>query len=359
MMTDKDIIFKFYQQGETPNPDCFCHYGWEGTGSFAFWKFAQAYYDSAEILYEKFTHSKGDFAVLDGIGLTICFLYRHYVELTVKYLYVKYEHDESQYKQFFEIGHQLNKLWIKVRVIIKPLKERVGSKVNLNSLDHYIREIDKFDQNEVAMRYPIKNNMKPMHESTRLDIYNLHDRMTELYNAFKQLDDIIENQLFDEIPHDLITTFLEKYEALRPRVMWFLESLRRIDLIEDKGPIWLSLGAINQENTKWAKQIDLFKSCTNDELILLDTLYYTGLYIRTGQLNLPKYPKEAKIDAVKQCIINMRHDHIIFGQPQNVELSIEMKSISAILRCIPFALAAIDFDKPEVIERLKQVCLLG
>lgn len=356
-MTETDIIFKFYQEGERPNPNCFCHYGWEGIGSFAFWKYAHAYYDSAETLFVKFTQSSGDFAVLDGIGLAICFLYRHYVELTIKYLFVKYgvKDDEAQYKKFLENRHNLNKLWMEARAVIEPLQERVGSKINLASLNHYILEIDKFDQNEEAMRYPIKNNLKPMHESTRLDIYNLHDRMTELYDAFEKLDSDVEGQLFEEVSQDKIDAFLERYETLRPRVIWFLDSMSEINRIEEKGPVWLNLGDIKQENTRWAKQMMLFESCTDDELILFDTLYYTGQNIVTGQLNLPRNPNAAKTDAVKQCIINMKHDHIDFGQPVNEEISIEMKSVSAIIRCIPHAVAAIDWDKPEVMEWLKQV----
>ena len=186
-------------------------------------------YDSAETLFVKFTQSSGDYAVLDGIGLAICFLYRHYVELTIKYIFVKYgvKDDEAQYKRFLENGHRLNKLWMEARAIIKPLKERVGLKINLAGLDHYILEIDKFDQNEEAMRYPIKNNLKPMHESTRLDIYNLHDRMTELYDAFEKLDSDIEGQLFDDIPQEQIDAFMKRYKALRQRVIWFLDSERK------------------------------------------------------------------------------------------------------------------------------------
>ena len=50
-MTEKDIIFKKITPGEEVDSNCFCHYGWEVIGSFAFWKYATAYYDSAEILY--------------------------------------------------------------------------------------------------------------------------------------------------------------------------------------------------------------------------------------------------------------------------------------------------------------------
>ena len=53
-MTEKDVIFKIYGVGDRPDPNCFCHFGWEGVGGFAFWKYAQAYYDCAEILFVRF-----------------------------------------------------------------------------------------------------------------------------------------------------------------------------------------------------------------------------------------------------------------------------------------------------------------
>lgn len=78
-MTEKDVIFKLYGNDDNPNPNCFCHFGWEGIGSFAFWKYACAYYECAEILFERFKDAKGDYAILDGIGLPICFSYRHFI----------------------------------------------------------------------------------------------------------------------------------------------------------------------------------------------------------------------------------------------------------------------------------------
>lgn len=84
-MKENDVIFKLYGNDDHPDPDCFCHFGWEGIGSFAFWKYACAYYDCAEILFERFKESKGNYAILDGIGLPICFSYRHFIELSLKF----------------------------------------------------------------------------------------------------------------------------------------------------------------------------------------------------------------------------------------------------------------------------------
>ena len=38
IMMDKDVVFRLIPEGELADPNTFCHYGWEGTGSFALWK---------------------------------------------------------------------------------------------------------------------------------------------------------------------------------------------------------------------------------------------------------------------------------------------------------------------------------
>ena len=53
-MTEKDVIFKTYGNDDNLDPNCFCHFGWEAIGEFAFWKYARAYYECAEILFERF-----------------------------------------------------------------------------------------------------------------------------------------------------------------------------------------------------------------------------------------------------------------------------------------------------------------
>ncbi len=77
-MTETDIIFKFYQEGERPNPNCFCHYGWEGIGSFAFWKYAHAYYDSAETLFVNLLNQVATMQFLTELDL----LYAFYIAIT-------------------------------------------------------------------------------------------------------------------------------------------------------------------------------------------------------------------------------------------------------------------------------------
>lgn len=45
-MTINDEVFRLIPADELADPNSFCHYGWEGIGAFAFWKYANAYFDS-------------------------------------------------------------------------------------------------------------------------------------------------------------------------------------------------------------------------------------------------------------------------------------------------------------------------
>lgn len=351
-MTENDIVFKFYGEGERPDPNCFCHYGWEGQGSFAFWKYACAYYDSAESLFQKFLQSKGDFAILDGIGLTICFLYRHYVELAVKYLFLKFVAKEpAEFKDFLEKGHNLYELWAATKPGLSILRKRVGSTVSIGCLEHYILSFDKFDKNEMSMRYPIKKDLTKMHEPTRLDIYNLHDRMTEMHNAFESISRDLENQLFEEVAPEKIRSFEKKYVELRGRVIDFIQTMQSLAVEEEVESTCDVLEMLKKPSKKMAYML----SCSNDEIIMLDTLYYTGRMINCEELRLPKNPYEARMDTMKMCIINLEDDSLEFGKAyEEWQINIWSKSCEALSKHVSSAVATIDSDNPGLLSSLGQ-----
>lgn len=61
---------------------------------------------------DKFNASGGHNDILDGLGLPICFLYRHFTELHLKFLIRKFGcSTDSDYKELVEKGHDLIKLW--------------------------------------------------------------------------------------------------------------------------------------------------------------------------------------------------------------------------------------------------------
>ena len=331
-MTEHDVIFKIYGIGDNPAPNCFCHFGWEGSGSFAFWKYACAYYDCAEILFERFKESKGNYAILDGIGLPICFSYRHFIELTLKYLFVKFVcTKEQEYKDYLDNnGHDLNGLWKGVKKKLSELKKRAGSTVNIGCVEHYIKEFDKFDKDSMKLRYPVNKKLEPMKPETRLDIYNLHDRMQELYLAFDALSYELDNQLFVDVDSDKLNKFAGKYEELHSKIETIINEIDSInDVVFESSNLLERL-----KNSETSKIYSILEDCSDDEIILLDTLYYTGRAIHSGELRLPKNPYEARTDVMKMCILNMQRDKLEFGKPKNEQINIYGKQKDVIVEYV-------------------------
>lgn len=338
-MKENDVIFKLYGNDDHPDPDCFCHFGWEGIGSFAFWKYACAYYDCAEILFERFKESKGNYVILDGIGLPICFSYRHFIELSLKFFFVRFVcTNEQEYKGYLENGHDLNGLWKGVKKKLSELKKRVGSTVNIECVEHYIKEFDKFDKTSMTLRYPVNKKLEPMKPETRLDIYNLHDRMQELYNAFDGLSCDLDNQLLVDVDSDKLNKFAGRYEELRSKIETLIDE---IDSINDEG--MKSSNLLERiKNSETSKIVSILEDCSDDEIILLDTLYYTGRAIQSGELRLPKNKDEARADAMKKCILNMERDRLEFGEPKNEQINIYGKKKGVIVEYVRKAIEKLD-----------------
>lgn len=339
-MTEEDVIFKIYGNDDHPDQNCFCHFGWEGIGEFAFWKYANAYYDCAEILFERFKEAKGNYRILDGIGLPICFSYRHFIELTLKYLFVKFVcTNEQDYKNYLNKGHDLGELWNAIKSKLSVLKKRVHSTVSLGCIEHYIKEFDKFDKNSMTLRYPVDKKLKPMKPETKLDIYNLHDRMLELYKAFYDLAYELDNQLFIDIDREKLEKFTDKYEELHPNIETIIDEINSVKDEEFKSAHVLE----RFKNCETSKVYSILKKCSDDEIILLDTLYYTGRAITSEELRLPQNPYNARIDAKKKCILNMEHDRLEFGKPKNDQINIYGKKKAVIVEYVRKAMEVLDF----------------
>lgn len=330
-MNLKDKLFRDISNNKEIDQRHFCHLGWEGTGSFAFIKFADAYFDSADVLFNKFKESAGDYAVLDGIGITICFLYRHSVELYLKYLYLDLvSESEEDFKYFLKKGHNLSELWNILKPKLNALEERVGSSVDIGALEHYIMQFHHFDLESMNMRYPVKKDLSPMNKRIKLDIFNLHECMIELKKGFYILDHDLSNQLFRHVEQEKIDEFLYRFNELSPRISWILNELKTEAEKEVYNYSSEHIFKIFTGEVKDIK-IGLITSLPDDELIMLDALYYAGRAILCEELRLPKNPHEAEIDVTKYCILNMKRDRLEFGKQINDEISIYDKRSSSII----------------------------
>ncbi len=345
-MTNKDIIFKIVKNVGVSTPsNSFCYFGWEGTGCFAFSIYANSYFDSANALYEKIKQSSGDYRVIDGLGLAICFCYRHYVELELKYLHVKYGvKTEEGYKILLGIGHSLVKIWEETKPTIEYLHKRVGSSVDLDAIEHYIRAVHDFDSSSMSMRYPVEKNGKPMKPETRLDLPNLVNRMNELKDAFDKLDYEIDGQMLANVEDSKKQAFLGKYIELRLRLCDILEQLKPYDDSDSTDFEYKHILDITADKVNKFQQIKMvFDNCSDDELIMLNTLFYTGSFIDGNQLHLPKSQSEAKEDVVKCCVLNMESCHLEFGKSKNNTVQLLSKQVGAIIKCVNISMQYLDF----------------
>lgn len=222
---------------------------------------------------------------------------------------------------------------------MSELRKRVRSTVSLGCVEHYIKEFDKFDQSSMTLRYPVNKKLEPMRQETRLDIYNLHDRMRELYDAFNNLSYELENQLFIEVDSEKLDKFTDKYEELRSKIETIIDEIDSVKDEESKSANVLEWF----KNSETSKIYSILKDCSDDELILLDTLYYTGRAIITEGLRLPRNRYDACIDVKKKCIQNMEHDRLEFGKPKNDEINIYGKQKSVIVENVRKAMEFLDF----------------
>ena len=331
------------------NLDHFCQYGWieRDLGGYdweeyciiSFWSFAQSYYESGEVLFEKFKDAKGDYRVLNSMGMTICFLYRHFVELYIKYLYLKFaQPNENEFKNFLNSGHDLNKLWKATKPILSKKKKKYHCKVDIGLLDKYVLDIHKFDEKSERLRYPVDKKLSPTNYNIRIDIYNLHEKMQELFNAFEAFDNSFPPCEMPDVPIVEITSFLKKYHELKPKIESFLSSLKLdCDLKSTKK----DCGNLREQIMDYIKhpKPNPFDSLSNDELILLDTLYYTG---ENTNFQLYKDPHKASLDAVRQCILNIKSDELEFGKPVNEKIGVTNKRPDLILQFVSKTMSAID-----------------
>lgn len=334
-MTINDILFKEIETGIKVDSNDFCHFGWEGTGPYAFFRYACAYFDSACALYDAIKATQSN-DLIDGYGITMCFAYRHFVELYLKHIYIKFVcSSEEDYKRFLNKGHNVVELWNESKPTLKAFKDRVGTSVSLGIVEHYIKEISQFDVNSMSMRYPIDKNLTPLQPQRHLDIKNLRDRMEELYNAFGQMVCDFDNQIMINIPQDLINNFKTKYQELLPSAHKYLAEIeqyvdRSNEPIEFKP---LEPGAHLHKNVI---PISVYDNFTDDEVMLFDVLYYAGRAIRGREVRLPINVEEKKNDILKLCVLQMKRDHFVFGEPKNDAVNIYCKGASAVYDNLKF-----------------------
>lgn len=291
-MKAKDTVFRFYKHGEMPkNPDNMAYILWSEDSVFNFSSYSYAYRQAAEALYEQFVNHNGDYARKDPMGITLTFMYRHYVELTTKYLYLKFipyvkgrRLNEEELASFIErTGHNLNTTWIELKPLLQELSKKLRSTFDIDAFGHYIGEFQRYDDSSMKMRYPVDKRGKPVEtESKRLDIKILHDCMEDCMNEVDNLVSQWDDQIYWDDDEKLGNYFMVQYNEAKADVKEFLvyeaecvESYMK--KCEEKG-----LKSVNFMDIVLERQpeenavVKYLNSLSDNHLLVIHNLYYIG-----------------------------------------------------------------------------------
>lgn len=291
-MKAKDKLFRFYKQGEMPeNPDDMAYIMWSEDTVFNFSNYSYAYRQAAEALYEQFKIHEGDYAVKDPMGITLTFMYRHYMELTTKYLYLKFipyvkgrRLNEDELAKFIEhTSHNLNTIWIELKPVLDELSKKLESTFDIKAFGHYISEFQRYDDSSMKMRYPVDKNGKAIEtKSQRLDIKILHDCMEDCMNEVDRLVSEWDDQIYWDDDEDLGNLFMGHYKNAKSDVEQFLiYEAKYVECYKKKheggGLKFMSIMdiALEQQSEEIAV-VDFLKSLSDNSLLVIHNLYYIG-----------------------------------------------------------------------------------
>lgn len=190
----------------------FSHLGW-GDIRTQFYGYITGYKESADRLVEIALSSK-DIKTLDTYVFPICFLYRQYLELSIKDLYIKYSTDAKDIKieTLEEVGHDLYKIWNKIKPIIKSYSSDEDFK-DASVVESYISQFHSFDKSSFRFRYPISKKFdKTIEQEMRINLKNLKERMHELYCFLDSCDVMIgELKSFEDEMSKVYLEFMDDF----------------------------------------------------------------------------------------------------------------------------------------------------
>lgn len=344
-MKDSDVIIRELTESELRARKPFSHFGWEGSGAFAFYIISDGYWESAKILLNKMVENSNDFAIVDALIYPLFFNYRHSIETFLKLLYFKYgDYDPQARQQYLNIGHNLWELWSILRPFLNEGKKHVGTIVDLNAIEHYIKSINTFDSTSMVMRYPIEKNLVANKDKEHhFDFIYFGERMNELSDSLRQLDYDLSNQMLESASLEEITEYLDIVAKYRPNIEQFLSLLKSEVENESDEPYTINDFFDLLENYQPSEKDKFLQNCDSDLLVLLDNLFYAGRTVNSCEVRLSVSAVTRQKEFIKLCYQLLEDNGLKFGRkPNEGQINIYIKTSSTLLHGISSALSIID-----------------
>ena len=155
-----------------------------------FYYYTVGYYNTAKILIEhtlNLPNTSSEYAKEEELRLCVapaCFLYRQYLELTLKDIYIQYSEDSEDAKKRMikNTSHDLKKIWEYAKPLIGKAVKGMDSDINTYAMiESYILEFASEDSTSFKYRYPITKDLNFIFPQERkINIRNLMECMDEV-----------------------------------------------------------------------------------------------------------------------------------------------------------------------------------
>ena len=339
MIKTEDEIFHELTEDELTARKPLAYFGWEGTGSLSFFLIAKAYFYSADILLKEMSAQHNTSTLADSLIYPLFFNYRHAIESCLKALFFNYgERTEDARKKYLSYGHSLVQLWKNLKPTLDNGKKHVGSSVDLDAVEHYINEINRFDPNSMVMRYPIdkklgSNKSKVYH----WDFIHFGERMKDLYSSLQLLNSDLANQIVDVPTDEQYNSFLDIFRENKSQVDHFLLLLRSEKTSQKESLCDRLLDALRAAPSEW---YEFLERCNSELFVLLVLLYIGGKLVHTQSVQLAVSDAQRKKEFVKVCYDEMERNGLSFNEKSDDELFyIKSKAAEHLSNCIDVAIS--------------------
>lgn len=310
-------LFHFYNPDNLPKDNSrYSHYGWEGDGTEAWYSMLLGYKNGADAMFEKYKKSAGDYSKLDTLVYPICFLFRQIIELSIKYLFLKYSNStEKEKKDFLNVNHNIQYEWQMLKPVLSEGKKKVTTNVSIGEIEDYVLQMNAFDKTSMRMRYPVDKDLKATNDRAQwLDIYDLYEDINNYYDLVMQLVYDFDGMMSIDEDKDTLINFAKMYKQKRNLIDHFMNVLSKVreqEKMEDHKRF--DIGDILRP-TDYDSAFEEYYKFDNDTKIIIECLYYSGRAVLDEEVNLPKSKGSKILCVTTLCVNQMRSDHMTFGK---------------------------------------------
>ena len=279
-----DKLFKFYSNNEFLNTYeiKFSYFGNSLISDTinCFKTYIDGYKEATNIVFDKYNSSDNDdYNILDTVVFPLCFMYRHVVELYIKYLYFKYsdKNDDERTAFLNRVNHKLKQAWEELKNEIDVLLKKMNCTVNISLIDNCINEIDEFDFTSFRMRYPINKDLSSTNDKVyKLDVIHLHDHMFELFGYFDSIDNELRGVIIDNYTEDNFKfEIIERYKNSRDNIVKIVNELKVFSENESKECIDINEIQLSDLSAK-GNSLSIIDSFTFEDCAMIALMLYAG-----------------------------------------------------------------------------------